>query len=331
MRVRKRAIGKSAGHQDQPPAQVDAYELDSELGPSVVVWTYGATLVEVRQPDRHGRLDNIVLRHSDLSGYEGTTRRAYLGSTMGRFCRKVADGMVTIDGTTYQLSPNDSGHHIHGGVNGFDRCVWEAQAGESPGAVAVHLRLVSRDGDQGYPGELTAEATYQLEESGRLTIEYRAVTDAPTIIGLTSHSYWNLVGAGPIGGHELALNASRILLFDSRGLPRDGPPEDVAATRFDYRAGRPVGDDQLDNFFPLDSEVWAAELYEPEAGRRMRMATNQPGIAVYSADKHQVPRTGVCLQASAWPDAPNRPDFPTARLAPGEEYLSRTVHEFSVG
>ena len=331
MRVREWSVGRSAGHEGQSPAQVDAYELASAAGVTIVVWTYGATLVEVRVPDRHGSLDSIVLRHADLAGYERTTRRTYLGCTMGRFCRKIAHGRVTIDGVCHTLSRNDRGHHIHGGVNGFDRFVWKAQVHEYPRAAAVHLRLISPDGDEGYPGELTARACYRLEETGRLTIEYRAVTNAPTIVGLTNHSYWNLAGRGVIAEHRLRVNASRLLRFDAADLPQDGPPAEVAGTEFDYRAGRSLGDHRLDNLFVLDDGGWAAELSEQASGRRMRMVTNQPGLAVYTADKHHVPRTGICLQATAWPDAPNRPDFPPARLNPGEVYLSRTVHEFSIG
>ncbi|MCD0451626.1 galactose mutarotase [Actinocorallia sp. API 0066] len=328
-RIRVHRVGESAGHAGQKPREVEGYELDNGSGLSVLVWTYGATLVEVRVPDRSGRIDNVVLRHRDLADYEARARNPYLGATVGRFCRNIAGSAFDLDGRRHLLDPNEGGrHHLHGGTHGFDRLVWNAEVEENAEDVAVRLRLVSPDGDQGYPGTLTAETVYRVDVHGRLTFEHRATTDASTVVGFTNHAYWNL-GGTTIDGHTLALNATRRLRFDADLVPAPGDPVRVAGTALDYTTERPIGDRAIDNFFVLDDPRWAAVLTEPRGGRRMRVRTDAPGIGVYSADGYpRRPRGGLCLETGVFPDAPNRPDFPSARLDPGREYRSTTVHEF---
>jgi aldose 1-epimerase len=330
MEIRREVIGTTAGHAAQPATEVSAYTLDTQAGLAVTVWTYGATLVEVHIPDRAGQLANVTRRLPDLGSYEDRRRNPYLGAMLGRFCRCVSGGQFRLGGAEYVLDRNDGPHHIHGGSLGFDRFVWAAETGRDGDALAVRLRLTRPDGDQGYPGAVTAEVTYTASPDMRLILEYWAVTTASTIIGLTSHAFWNLAGGGSIADHLLAVNASRCLLLDAEFIPLPGAPLDVGGGRLDYRISRRIGDDRLDDFFVLDDPAWAAELHEPATGRVMRIRTDQRGLGIYSGDGLDPPRTGLCLQASAWPDAPNRADYPSCRLDPGEIYRQRTVHEFAI-
>lgn len=330
MEIRREVVGNTAGHAAQPPAEVSAYTLDTGAGLAVTVWTYGATLVEVCVPDRAGRAANVTRRLTDLASYQDRERNPYLGAVLGRFCRCVSGGRFRLGGVDHVLDRNDGPHHIHGGSVGFDRFVWAAEASHVADALAVRLRLTRPDGDQGYPGAVTAEVTYTASPDLRLALEYRAVTTASTILGLTSHAFWNLAGGGSIANHLLAVNASRRIPLDAELIPLPGPPVAVGGGRLDYRVSRPVGDDRLDDFFVLDDPAWAAELHEPTSGRTMRILTDQRGLGVYSGDRLDPPRTGLCLQASGWPDAPNRPDYPPCRLDPGEVYRRRTVHEFTI-
>ncbi|MER5704967.1 aldose epimerase family protein [Micromonospora sp. NPDC002296] len=329
-RVRQRQVGVTGP--DGPDAGRAVDEITLSAGDiDVTVWTYGATLVEVVVPDRAGDRSNVVCRLPDLAAYEDRALNAYVGSTVGRYCRGVRDGTFLLDGTRYTLDRNAGRHHLHGGTDGFDRRVWQARVEEGPDQVAAVLTLVSPDGDQGYPGELTAEVAYRLHAAGRLTFEYRASTTAPTLVGLTNHAFWNLAGAGTVDSHLLALNAERIVPFDEELFPLAGPLFPLAGTRLDFRVPRRIGADRLDNFFVLDEPRWAAELHDERSGRRMRVVTDQPGLGVYSGDGLFAPRAGLALEAGAWPDAPNLSDVPSVRLDPGQTYRHRTVHEFSVG
>ncbi|GAA2520410.1 aldose epimerase family protein [Winogradskya humida] len=330
MRISKRPAGTTAGHARQAARPVDAFELDNGHGLSVEVWTYGATLVSVRVPDRTGRRDNIVLRHATLAGYEARKGSPYLGSTLGRFSRSVDRGSFSLDGTEHQLDPNDRGHHMHGGTFGFDRLVWDGDAAHDAGSVAVRLRLRSPDGDQGYPGDLSAETVYRLSADGALSFEHRATSSSPTIVDLTNHAYWNLHPGHRIDGHHLALNSGRIIHYSERMVPVPGPPGDVTGTPYDFRRSHHLGPLPVDRFFVLDDPTWAAQLSDPVSGRRMRVVTEAPGLGIYTADRHGQPRGGICLQASALPNAPNRPDFPSVRLDPGQTWTSRTTHHFAV-
>ncbi|HEU0299355.1 MAG TPA: aldose epimerase family protein [Longimicrobium sp.] len=330
MQIYREPIGTTTGLAGQPPADVDAYTLDTGAGLATTVWTYGATVVEVRVPDRAGRAANVVLRLPDLDAYQDRSRNAsYLGATLGRFGRCVAGARFQLDGREYRLDRNHGRHHFHGGTNGFDRYVWKADAGRDGDSLALKLDLHSRDGDQGYPGDLSATAVYRVDREGRLTLEYRATTTASTIVGLTSHAFWNLAGTGTIGGQRLALNAARVLPTDDELIPL-GAPVDVAGTSLDYTAPRPIREDRLDHCFALDDPAWAAELHDPGTGRAMRVVTDQPGLAVYSGDGLREPRTGLCLQSGAWPDAPNHPSYPAVRLDPGTEYRHHVRYEFTL-
>ena len=331
MLIRRETVGATQGHAGQKPAEVDSYTLDSGHGLAVTVWTYGATLVEVLVPDRNGTTGNVVARLPDLASYEDPAVNAYVGATVGRYCRCVADGRFTLDGVEHRLDRNDGRHHVHGGPLGFDRFVWDAEATQTDELLTLCLRLDSPDGDQGYPGALRAEARYEVDRHGRLTFDFRATTTAATIVGFTNHAFWNLSGTAgrTIDDHRLAINSDRTVAFDADLVPLAGPPRDIAGTDLDHRAARPLGARPLDNFFVLDDPSWAAELSHRASGRTMRVRTDQPGIGVYSGDHYRQPRAGICLETGPWPDAPNRPDFPSVRLDPGRTYHHRTIHEFS--
>ncbi|MGK5632267.1 aldose epimerase family protein [Streptomyces sp. URMC 123] len=316
---------------------MDAYTLGDGKGTDIVVWTYGATLVEVRVPDRDGHSDNVAHRLPTLADYADRDTNAYVGATVGRFCRNVAHGTITLDGVRHTLDRNAGPHHLHGGTHGFDRLVWrEAGTERTEDHVTLTLALDSPDGDQGYPGDLHVETVYRLDRETTLTVAFRATTTAPTVVGLTNHTFWNLAGAGAGTGrtadrHHLAVNATRALRFDGDQVPLPGPPSPVTGTPLHLTGADPLGELRVDNFYVLDDpRSWAADLHDPASGRHLRLSTDQSGMGVYTGDALHPPRAGVCLQPSAWPDAPNRPDFPSARLDPGETYTATTRYVFSV-
>ena len=316
------------GEADSTP--IESYTLDNGIGLAVEVWTWGATLVEVRVPDRSGHIGNVVLRLPDLATYHDRARNPYVGATVGRYCRCVANGRMALDGVVHELDRNDGRHHLHGGSEGFDRRAWSPEAGRDGDQLCLRLSLDSPDGDQGYPGAVRVECDYRIDRENRLLIDYRAITSAPTIIGLTNHAFWNLAGAGEVNGHQLTLNSRLIVPFDDELIPLPGPPRDVTGTKLDFSTTRAISGERLDNFFVLDDPAWAAELHDPGSGRLLQVSTEASGVGVYSADGYSRPRAGLCLETGAWPDAPNRPDFPSARLNPGEVHRSTTVYAFSV-
>jgi aldose 1-epimerase len=293
---------------------------------SVTVCTYGASLVRVLAPDRDGRAGDVVLPVVELAELE---RRRYLGSTVGRFARCIAGGRLELDGRTFGLTRNEGAHHVHGGAIGFDRFVWDAEASSDGDVAEVRLRLERPDGDQGYPGALCAQTVYRLDADGRLTFEHSATTSRPTVVDLTNHAYWNLAGTGEIDGHALAIGAYTVVEVGEDLIPLPGPPVPVVGTRYDFTSSQEIGPLRLDHCFVLRDGAPAAVLSEPRSGRTMRILTDGAGLQVYSGDILDPPRSGIALQTGALPDAPNRPDFPSARLDPGDTYRHRAVHEFS--
>ncbi|TPE48532.1 aldose epimerase family protein [Amaricoccus solimangrovi] len=336
------------------------------------ILTLGASLAALEVPDREGRLDDVVLGHDTAAEYRA--HRGFLGATIGRYANRIAGGRFAREGTVHQVAPNDGPNALHGGADGFDRRDWEVMAVSAGATPEARLRLVSPDGDQGFPGRLEAELSYRLvEEEGeaRLEIEMAARTDRPTPVNMTNHAFFNLEGnlASPelmrdVMDHRLTIHASRYLPVDATAIP-EGGPEPVAGTPFDFRAPRRIGEairagtPQLlrgrgyDHNFCLDGVTdgalgWigagpltlAAEVWAPVSGRVARLWTDQPGLQFYSGNfldgrvpgKGGVaPRAGdaFCLEPQAWPDSPNRPDFPFSWLEPGQEYRHRTRLGFS--
>ncbi len=299
-------------------------------GVRVRVLSYGGIVQSAEVPDRDGRAGNVVLGFADLDGYLAHPE-PYFGALVGRYANRIAGGRFTLDGETYVLAPNNPPNSLHGGERGFDKRVWDVE----PVAHGVRLSRVSPDGEEGFPGRLEVTATCTLEESGALRIGYEAVADAPTVVNLTNHSYFDLGGSGSAGGHELRIAASRYTPVDADLIPT-GVLEEVTGTRFDFRAARKVGAG-YDHNFVLDkgvtpAPVEVAELHDPASGRVLTVATTEPGLQLYTADHLGAPFApgdGIALETQHFPDSPNRPEFPSTVLRPGEVFRSETVYGFS--
>ncbi|MFL9653428.1 aldose epimerase family protein [Streptomyces sp. PB17] len=300
-------------------------------GVRVRVLSYGGIVQSAEVPDPDGTTADVVLGFADLDGYV-THPEPYLGALVGRYANRIGGGRFPLDGRTYTLEPNEGPNTLHGGARGFDKRVWDVAAVEE----GVRLSRVSPHGEEGFPGRVEMSVTYTLDGAGALRIAYEAVTDAPTVLNPTNHSYFNLGGSGHAGGHELRLAASRITPVDA-GLIPTGGLDDVTDTRFDFRRARKVGSG-YDHNFVLDKGVTAAaeevaELYDPASGRVLTVATTEPGLQLYTADhlgEPFAPGDGIALETQHFPDSPNRPGFPSTVLRPGEVFRSETVYGFSV-
>ncbi|MFI6694228.1 aldose epimerase family protein [Streptomyces sp. NPDC050433] len=305
-------------------------------GVRVKVLTYGGILQSVEVPDVDGALANVVLGFDDVAGYVDCPS-PYFGALIGRYANRIAGGTFTLDGRTYRLPRNNGPNCLHGGERGFDKRVWHAEPAAD--GYGVRLSLVSPDGEEGFPGRLEVSATYTLDAAGALRIGYRAVTDAPTVLNLTNHSYWNLGGAGSggAGGHVLRIAAGHVTPLDGDSVPT-GAHEPVGGTRFDFREPRKVGSG-YDHNFVLDHgrsrASVSAELYDPASGRVLTVTTTEPGMQLYTGDHFDAgpfrPGEGIALETQHFPDSPNRPDFPSTVLRPGEEFNSATTYGFSAG
>ncbi|MGA5351246.1 aldose epimerase family protein [Streptomyces sp. LPB2020-019-1HS] len=300
-------------------------------GVRVRVLSYGGIVQSVETPDRDGRPANVVLGFDDLDGYLAHPE-PYLGALIGRYANRIAGGRFALDGRTYTVPCSDGPNALHGGERGFDKRVWDVE----PVPHGLRLSRVSPDGEEGFPGRLEVTVVCTVEETGALRLVYEAVTDAPTVVNLTNHSYWNLAGHGVAGGHELRLAASRYTPVDEHLIPT-GEQAAVDGTRFDFRASRPVGAG-YDHNFVLDKGVTGtaeqvAELYDPGSGRVLTVATTEPGLQLYTGDHLPAPLSagaGIALETQHFPDSPNRPQFPSTELRPGQVYRSETVYGFSV-
>jgi len=330
---------------------VERYTLCNARGLSAEIMTYGATLMALRTPDRAGKIENVVLGFETLAPYLAGT--PYFGAIVGRYANRIAGARFELDGRVYDLAANDGRNHLHGGLRGFDKVVWRAAPFGDDG---VRLNYVSADGEEGYPGELSVEVIYRLSAENVLSVDYRARTTAATHVNLTHHSYFNLSGETlrNIGGHELCINADRFCAVDDALIPV-GAPRVVAGTPFDFRRPRSIGaeidsdDAQVragggyDHTFvlnkPAGASARAAVLRDPESGRVMDVHTTEPGLQFYSGNNLNgslsdargafVKRSALCLEPHHFPNSPNRPDFPSTLLRPGEEYRSRTAFVFS--
>ncbi|MFH8768521.1 aldose epimerase family protein [Streptomyces sp. NPDC085866] len=300
-------------------------------GVRVRVLSYGGIVQSVEVPDRDRRSADVVLGFPGLDGYLEHPE-PFLGALVGRYANRIAGGRFPLDGCTYALERNSGPNSLHGGAQGFDKRVWEVEPVED----GLRLSRVSPHGEEGFPGRLEVTATYTLDASGALRIAYEAVTDAPTVINLTNHTYWNLSGSGHAGGHELRLAASRYTPVDTDLIPT-GALTDVSGSRFDFRTARKVGSG-YDHNYVLDKGVTeaaedVAELYDPASGRVLTVATTEPGLQLYTADHLAAPFApgdGIALETQHFPDSPNHPDFPSTELRPGRAFRSETVYGFGV-
>ncbi len=346
--------GGAAGRRPRHNAGMDdtgAYTLDNGNGMRVRILAYGAIVQSIEVPDRDGRTANVALGFPGPEGYAAHPD-PYFGAVVGRYANRIAGGRFTLDGTRYAVPVNNGPNSLHGGETGFDKRTWTA----SPSATAVELTLVSPDGDQGYPGTLTASVTYSLSPDNALTAQYRATTDGPTVVNLTNHGYVNLAGegSGTIEDHLLQINAAHYTPVDETLIPT-GEIAPVAGTPFDFRQPTPIGarvraaDPQLlraqgyDHNWVLDGSGLrvAAVVSEPVRGRTLTVSTTEPGLQFYSGNFLDGTFTGtggrayrqgdgLALETQHFPDSPNRPDFPSTVLRPGEEYRSTTVYAFGV-
>ncbi|MDR2469974.1 MAG: galactose mutarotase [Tannerella sp.] len=331
------------------------YILRNKSGAEVTVTNYGAKIVSLTVPDRNGTWTDIVTGHDSIDDYL-TSEEPYFGAICGRYGNRIAKGRFTLDGVTYdKLAVNNGPNHLHGGIRGFNAVVWDVKQID---ARTVELTYISTDGEEGFPGTLTTCVTYLLTDEHEVLITYRAVTDKPTVLNLTNHSYFNLSGAGDpsIGDHLLTVNADYFLPTDDTAIPY-GPKAAVAGTPMDFRTLHAIGAridedfEQLifgrgyDHTFILKKEnselSFAARCISPKTGIAMDVFTTEPGMQLYTGNwmtskligkngKRYPVRSACCFETQHFPDSPNKPDYPSVALRPGETFNSQTVYKFSI-
>lgn len=329
---------------------IESFQLTNAHGLKVGLISLGATLTTVEVPDRAGKLANVALTFDDLPGY--LENKPYFGVTCGRYANRIANGKFTLDGTEHTLAANNGEHHLHGGLVGFGKKVWKAEVLPAAEGHGVRFTFTSPDGDEGYPGALTTQVTYTLNDQNELKIQYSATTDKPTVLNLTNHAYWNLSGdrQQTVLDHELTLTGSKYLPVDEGAIPT-GELAPVAGTPMDFLTPHLIGEritqtvngnGGYDHCYLVDGAVGtlrpAAKVVHPASGRVMEVLTTEPGVQLYTGNYLEgTPATGnavkqgaFCLEAQHLPDSPNRPEFPTTALRPGETYQQTTVHRFSV-
>jgi len=337
------------GHTNE--GTVDIYKLTNAHGVEARFITYGATLVSLTAPDRAGQMKNIVLGFDTLDKYTAPGV-PYYGATVGRYANRIAKARFTLDGKPYQLATNDGPNTLHGGKRGFDKRIWKAEEIPAAQGGGVRMTLVSADGDEGYPGEVTAQVVYKLDDQNNLEIDYHATSTAATPINLANHAYFNLTGDPtiPVLDHLVTINADRFTPVDATLIP-SGELRPVAGTPFDFRTAHAIGarigadDEQLrlgrgyDHNWILNRSgsgmVLAATVTEPKSGRSLEVRTTQPGVQFYTGNfmdgkpsgvgSVYAYRTGMCFETQHFPDSPNHPAFPSTLLRPGEVYSQKTT------
>ncbi len=332
----------------------DLFKLTNDNGIEIYITNYGGRIVSWLVPDRDGKIADIILGYDSIEGYLNSNE-VYFGSLIGRYGNRIAEGTFELDGTEYKLATNNPPNHLHGGPNGFHNVVWDANKISDK---QLRLQYLSKDGEEGYPGNLHVQVHYILNNDNELIIDYTAITDQKTVVNLTNHAFFNLAGAGSgtINNHELMINAEHYTPVDSTLIPT-GEVAPVSGTPFDFRSGKTIGRDlnvdnpQLgygmgyDHNFVLSKEnqgalELAARVYEPESGRVMEVLTTEPGIQFYGgnflngsdAGKEKVPyefQSAFCLETQHFPDSPNQPDFPSTILEPDDIYHTVSVYRFS--
>ena len=337
---------------------VDIYTLTNSNGMEVKILTYGGIIQSVKVPDRHKHFENVTLGFDNLADY--VAKSPYFGCITGRYANRIALGKFTLDGVTYQLPINNPPNSLHGGTVGFDKHVWAATVIQNLDGVGLKLTDTSPNGDQGYPGTLKSEVVYLLTDRNQIRMDYRATTDKATIVNLTNHAYWNLEGegSGSIEDHILELNASHYTPVDPTLIPT-GAIDPVAGTPMDFTRATAIGDRIRDGFEQLvigrgydhnwvldrhspndTSMIRAARVLEPDSGRVLEIFTTEPGIQFYSGNfldgtlvgtsgRMYRQGDGFALETQHYPDSPNKPNFPSTVLRPGNVYETTTIYQFS--
>jgi aldose 1-epimerase len=337
---------------------IEVFTIANARGVEVRAIEFGAIIVSLTAPDRNNRTADVVLGYDTLADYV-SKNTPYLGGVVGRYANRIAKGRFTLDGQEYKLATNNAPNHLHGGVKGFDKVAWSGEPVTGSDGPGVAFTYTSRDGEEGYPGTLKARVTYTLNDRNELIVDYHATSDKPTHVNLSQHSYFNLSGGDrTILDHQLTINADRFTPVDETLIPT-GELAPVAGTPLDFRKATAIGariEDKhvqllrgrgYDHNFALlkpkaASELsQAARLVDPVSGRTLDIATTEPGVQFYSGNfldgtlkgkkgRVYAQRWGLCLETQHFPDSPNRPNFPSTILRPGEEYRSRTVFTFGV-
>jgi aldose 1-epimerase len=351
--IKKQAFGTTTSQE-----AVELYTLTNDNGMEARIMTYGGTVVSLKVPDRHGKLGDVVLGYETLDGY--LKNSPYFGAIVGRYGNRIGRARFSLNGKEYTLPKNNGENTLHGGLKGFDKVVWKAKEVKSKDGIEDGIGLsfsyVSKDGEEGFPGNLTVTVVYTLTNNNELNIEYTATTDKATVVNLTHHSYFNLAGKGGILNHELMIDASRFTPVDS-GLIPTGELRNVKGTPMDFTQSTVIGaridqqDEQLtlgrgyDHNWVLNNRTGrlalGARVYEPGTGRMMEVSTTEPGMQFYSGNfldgsitgkggQVYKQRYGFCLEAQHFPDSPNKPGFPSTVLKPGQKYRTTTIYKFSV-
>ena len=349
MSIERANFGKT-----QQGEAVEIYTLKNANGLTAKVLTYGAVLYALEVPDKDGHLTNITANCASLADYE--TKSPCFGALLGRYANRIARGQFALDGRQVKVSLNAGPNHIHGGFRGFHKRVWDAAPVQSDDSVGLKLTYTSKDGEEGYPGNLVCTVLYELNNKNEWKMDYTARTDKPTVINLSNHSYWNLAGAqsGTILDHVLTVNADEYLLADGALIPT-GKIVPVDGTPMDFRKPHRVGERMSQikerqfgggydhclvvNHRSPNDLVFCARLHDPQSGRTMEVFTTQPGVQIFSANFSSFPgpggyvyprHLGLCLETEHFPDSPNEPGFPSTELRPGETYRQTTIHRFTV-
>jgi aldose 1-epimerase len=344
----KIAFGKTPDGQN-----VDLYTLANKNGAEVAITNFGGSVVSIKVADRQGKIEDVVLGYDSLDGY--VSDKAYLGAVIGRYGNRIAQGRFTLDGATYTLARNNGENSLHGGIKGFNKAVWNAREVAGKDGPSVELTYLSKDGEEGYPGNLAVKVVYTLTERNELKIDYSATTDKKTVVNLTNHSYFNLNPSGSdILQHVVMIDADKFTPVDAALIPT-GELRSVAGTPFDFRKPTVIGariehdDEQLklghgyDHNFMLNKRgkgvELAARVVEPRTGRVLEVLTSEPGVQFYTGNfldgvrgkggKEYRRRSAFCLETQHFPDSPNHPKFPTTELKAGEKYHSTTIYKFS--
>lgn len=349
------SIEKSVYGKTSEGEEVESYKLKNQNGMEVDIMTYGGIISSLKVPNKEGVSEEVVLGFNNFEQY--TKDNPYFGALIGRYGNRIAKAKFMLDGVEYKLAANNGSNNLHGGPEGFHRRIWTAEEAKGGDKATLKLKYVSKDMEEGFPGNLTVFVTYTLTNDNTLEVDYEATTDKKTVVNLTQHSYFNLSGdfSKKILDHEITIDADKLVPVDANLIPT-GKLEDVTNTPFDFRQPKAIGkeieaeNDQLkkglgyDHCWVLNNQDkgfrFAASAYEPTSGRLLEVYTDEPGIQLYTGNfldgtlptrdgKTYEHRTGFCLETEHYPDSPNQKDFPSTVLNPGETYKSKTSFKFS--